>query len=141
MLQCRVWIDISLLLLMYVVFKFSDTVMSCHLWFQVFSSEGCWYGVSECLQILGGLGYMKDYPHERILRDTRVAMIFEGTNEILRIFIALMGICTFCQWFIHKFLKETVTAGPDWDMEMLPQNWSSPAFYKAVCFRFFICQE
>jgi len=80
-----------------VVFKFSDTVMSCHLWFQVFSSEGCWYGVNECLQILGGMGYMKDYPYERILRDARVAMIFEGTNEILRIFIALMGICTFCQ--------------------------------------------
>lgn len=72
-------------------------VMSCHLWFQVFSSEGCWYGVSECLQILGGLGYMKDYPYERILRDARVAMIFEGTNEILRIFIALMGIFTSCQ--------------------------------------------
>lgn len=84
-------------LIIYVVFKFSDTVMSCHLWFQVFSSEGCWYGVSECLQILGGLGYMKDYPYERILRDARIAMIFEGTNEILRIFIALMGICTFCQ--------------------------------------------
>jgi acyl-CoA dehydrogenase family protein 9 len=59
---------------------------------KVFSSEGCWYGVSECLQILGGLGYMKDYPYERILRDARIAMIFEGTNEILRIFIALMGV-------------------------------------------------
>ncbi|KDR19102.1 hypothetical protein L798_06335, partial [Zootermopsis nevadensis] len=59
---------------------------------KVFSSEGCWYGVSECLQILGGMGYMKDYPYERILRDSRVTMIFEGTNEILRIFIALMGI-------------------------------------------------
>jgi hypothetical protein len=82
--------------------------MSCHLSFQVFSSEGCWYSVSECLQILGGLGYMKDCPYERILRDARVAMIFEGTNEILRIFIALMGICTFCQWFIHTFLQETV---------------------------------
>lgn len=59
---------------------------------KVFSSEGCWYGVSECLQILGGIGYMKDYPYERILRDARITMIFEGTNEILRIFIALMGI-------------------------------------------------
>jgi hypothetical protein len=65
--------------------------MQCQLCFQVFSSEGCWYGVSECLQILGGIGYMKDYPYERILRDARITMIFEETNEILRIFIALMG--------------------------------------------------
>lgn len=87
-------------LITYVVLSLvthSCHVTSRHLLFQVFSSEGCWYGVSECLQILGGLGYMKDYPYERILRDARIAMIFEGTNEILRIFIALMGICTFCQ--------------------------------------------
>lgn len=69
--------------------------MQCQLCFQVFSSEGCWYGVNECLQILGGIGYMKDYPYERILRDSRITMIFEGTNEILRIFIALMGMYFF----------------------------------------------
>ena len=105
MLHCRLWIGISLALLMWCS---SSVTQSCHLWFQVFSSEGCWYGVNECLQILGGMGYMKDYPYERILRDARIAMIFEGTNEILRIFIALMGICTFSHWFIHKFLKETL---------------------------------
>ncbi|XP_032851702.2 complex I assembly factor ACAD9, mitochondrial isoform X3 [Tyto alba] len=58
---------------------------------QVFSSEGAWTCVSEALQILGGLGYMKDYPYERYLRDARVLLIFEGTNEILRMFIALTG--------------------------------------------------
>ncbi|XP_065605720.1 complex I assembly factor ACAD9, mitochondrial [Cyrtonyx montezumae] len=58
---------------------------------KVFSSEGLWACVSEALQILGGLGYMKDYPYERYLRDSRILLIFEGTNEILRMYIALTG--------------------------------------------------
>ncbi|XP_004628999.1 acyl-CoA dehydrogenase family member 9, mitochondrial [Octodon degus] len=56
---------------------------------KVFSSEAAWQCVSEALQILGGSGYMKDYPYERMLRDARILPIFEGTNEILRLFIAL----------------------------------------------------
>ncbi|GFS26373.1 very-long-chain specific acyl-CoA dehydrogenase, mitochondrial protein [Elysia marginata] len=59
---------------------------------KIFSSEGCWQCVSECLQVLGGLGYMKDYPYERYLRDSRILLIFEGTNEILRLFVALQGV-------------------------------------------------
>ncbi|XP_072027169.1 complex I assembly factor ACAD9, mitochondrial-like [Amphiura filiformis] len=58
---------------------------------KVYSSEGCWQCISEALQILGGLGYMKDYPYERYLRDARILMIFEGTNEILRMYVALTG--------------------------------------------------
>ncbi|XP_053150349.1 complex I assembly factor ACAD9, mitochondrial isoform X2 [Hemicordylus capensis] len=58
---------------------------------KVFSSEGAWTCVSEALQILGGLGYMTDYPYERYLRDCRILLIFEGTNEILRMYIALTG--------------------------------------------------
>ncbi|XP_070594662.1 complex I assembly factor ACAD9, mitochondrial [Erythrolamprus reginae] len=58
---------------------------------KVFSSEGAWVCVSEALQILGGLGYIKDYPYERYLRDCRILTIFEGTNEVLRMYIALTG--------------------------------------------------
>ena len=58
---------------------------------QVFSSEGAWKWCSECLQVLGGLGYMKSYPFERYLRDARILLIFEGTNEILRLLIGLSG--------------------------------------------------
>ncbi|MBN3297765.1 complex I assembly factor ACAD9, mitochondrial [Amia ocellicauda] len=58
---------------------------------KVFSSEGSWLCVSEALQVLGGLGYTKDYPFERYLRDCRILLIFEGTNEILRMYIALTG--------------------------------------------------
>ncbi|XP_071440547.1 complex I assembly factor ACAD9, mitochondrial-like [Hetaerina americana] len=59
---------------------------------KVFSSENSWQAGSEFLQIWGGLGYMKSIPCERYLRDSRITMIFEGTNEILRLFIALMGL-------------------------------------------------
>jgi acyl-CoA dehydrogenase family protein 9 len=43
------------------------------------------------MQIAGGIGYSRDYPYERILRDSRINLIFEGTNEILRAFVALSG--------------------------------------------------
>ncbi|XP_041945744.1 complex I assembly factor ACAD9, mitochondrial isoform X2 [Alosa sapidissima] len=58
---------------------------------KVFSSEGGWICCSEALQVLGGLGYTKNYPYERYLRDCRILLIFEGTNEILRMYIALTG--------------------------------------------------
>jgi acyl-CoA dehydrogenase family protein 9 len=59
---------------------------------QVFSSEAAFESASELLQIFGGSGYMKDLPFERNLRDSRILSIFEGTNEILRLFISLMGL-------------------------------------------------
>lgn len=58
---------------------------------KVFSSEGTWICVSEALQVLGGLGFTKNYPYERYLRDCRILQIFEGTNEILRMYVALTG--------------------------------------------------
>ena len=58
---------------------------------KVYGSETLWWVVNETLQIAAGIGYMKEYPYERILRDARINLIFEGTNEILRAFIALSG--------------------------------------------------
>uniref|UniRef100_A0A3Q2C9K9 Acyl-CoA dehydrogenase family, member 9 n=1 Tax=Cyprinodon variegatus TaxID=28743 RepID=A0A3Q2C9K9_CYPVA len=58
---------------------------------KVFSSEGGWICCSEALQVLGGLGYTKNYPFERYVRDSRILPIFEGTNEILRMYVALTG--------------------------------------------------
>jgi alkylation response protein AidB-like acyl-CoA dehydrogenase len=40
------------------------------------------------LQMLGGYGYLRDYPLERIVRDLRVHQILEGTNEIMRVITA-----------------------------------------------------
>ncbi|KAF2358824.1 Acyl-CoA dehydrogenase/oxidase N-terminal, partial [Trinorchestia longiramus] len=59
---------------------------------KVFSSNMGWILGSDLLQVMGGLGYMRTYPFERYLRDGRITLIFEGTNEILRMFIALMGL-------------------------------------------------
>ena len=58
---------------------------------KVFCSEMMWEVADENLQIWAGSGYMKEYPYERWLRDARINRIFEGTNEILRAFIALTG--------------------------------------------------
>lgn len=56
---------------------------------KVFASEALWRVADEALQIAGGLGYMRELPYERVVRDARINRIFEGTNEVLRLFIAL----------------------------------------------------
>ena len=45
----------------------------------------------EAIQILGGMGFMKECGLERVMRDIRIFRIFEGTNDILRLFVALTG--------------------------------------------------
>lgn len=59
---------------------------------KVFASDMLWRAADELVQLGGGRGFVKPYPYERILRDARINRIFEGTNEILRLFIALNGI-------------------------------------------------
>lgn len=59
---------------------------------KIYGSECLWEVVDTALQIAAGNGYMKEYPYERIMRDSRINLIFEGTNEILRCFLALSGI-------------------------------------------------
>ncbi|XP_058043513.1 very long-chain specific acyl-CoA dehydrogenase, mitochondrial-like isoform X2 [Ahaetulla prasina] len=58
---------------------------------KIFASEAAWTVTDESIQILGGMGYMKETGVEKVMRDLRIFRIFEGTNDILRLFVALSG--------------------------------------------------
>jgi len=53
-----------------------------------FASDVAMRVATEALQILGGYGYMKDYPMEKLMRDAKLLQIYEGTNEIQRLVIS-----------------------------------------------------
>jgi hypothetical protein len=59
---------------------------------KVFASELVWRAADEMVQLAGGRGYVQPWPYERYLRDARINRIFEGANEILRLFVGLNGI-------------------------------------------------
>ncbi len=59
---------------------------------KVYVSEALWIVADEALQIAGGNGFMREFPYERVVRDSRINRIFEGTNEILRLYVGLSGI-------------------------------------------------
>ena len=55
---------------------------------KLMSSETAMWTTTQAIQILGGYGYVTDYPAERLFRDAKVTEIYEGTSEIQRIVIA-----------------------------------------------------
>jgi acyl-CoA dehydrogenase family protein 9 len=59
---------------------------------KVFASELAFRSSSDAMQIAGGIGYSKEFPYEQAVRDSRINLIFEGTNEVLRALIALSGL-------------------------------------------------
>ena len=56
---------------------------------KVFASDMAMRVTTDAVQILGGAGYMKDYPVEKMMRDAKINQIYEGTNQVLRNVIAL----------------------------------------------------
>jgi acyl-CoA dehydrogenase family protein 9 len=76
----------------------------------VYASEATWRAADDALQIAGGRGYMREWPFERYLRDARINRIFEGTNEVLRAFIALAGIERLGDWLesVGAALREPI---------------------------------
>jgi len=59
---------------------------------KLFATERLWSIANDALQVTGGTGFMREYPYERILRDARINMIFEGTNQVLRMMLGFQGL-------------------------------------------------
>jgi alkylation response protein AidB-like acyl-CoA dehydrogenase len=55
---------------------------------KLFASDVAMEVTVEAVQVLGGYGYVEDYPVERMMRDAKITQIYEGTNEIQRLVIA-----------------------------------------------------
>jgi alkylation response protein AidB-like acyl-CoA dehydrogenase len=55
---------------------------------KLYCSDVAMHVTTEAVQILGGYGYIKEYPVERMMRDAKITQIYEGTNEIQRLVIA-----------------------------------------------------
>ncbi|MCL6612326.1 MAG: acyl-CoA dehydrogenase [Peptococcaceae bacterium] len=55
---------------------------------KTFATDTAMWVTTEALQILGGYGYMKEYPMERMMRDAKITQIYEGTNQIQRVVIS-----------------------------------------------------
>jgi len=77
-----------------------------------YCSEMCNKVAYDSIQVLGGSGYMRDYPCERHARDARITTIYEGTSQ-LQIVAAVRGVCS---GTAEKFITEL--AGQNYDAEV-----------------------
>ena len=60
-----------------------DSAMS-----KVFASDTAMRVTTDAMQVFGGVGYMRDYPIEKMFRDAKITQIYEGANQVLRNAIA-----------------------------------------------------
>jgi alkylation response protein AidB-like acyl-CoA dehydrogenase len=76
-----------------------------------FATDTCWEIVNIAMQIMGGIGYTQVYPIERFLRDARLAPIWTGSNEIMKLLIQ------------HEVYKMMGLPSKDRDVEMDAMEW------------------
>jgi alkylation response protein AidB-like acyl-CoA dehydrogenase len=55
---------------------------------KLFASDAAMRVTTDAVQVLGGYGYVEDFPAERYMREAKVTQIFEGTNQIQRLVIS-----------------------------------------------------
>lgn len=70
----------------------SDDFMVETAMLKVFASDQLWRIVNDTLQVWGGAGFFTDQPFERLMRDARLNLIGEGANDVLRCFVAAVGL-------------------------------------------------
>jgi butyryl-CoA dehydrogenase len=79
--------------LVYSVARFVDSgakdISQASAMAKLFASDVAMKVTTDAVQILGGYGYMRDYPVEKMMRDAKITQIYEGTNQIQRNVIAL----------------------------------------------------
>ncbi len=75
---------------------------------KVWSTEALWQIVNDTVQIYGGKAFFTDEPYERMLRDARLNQIGEGANDVLRAFIAMVGIKPVADGFLK--IKDALTS-------------------------------
>ncbi|MBV8956905.1 MAG: acyl-CoA dehydrogenase family protein [Solirubrobacterales bacterium] len=73
---------------------------------KLFASDVAMRATTEAVQVLGGNGYLKDFPAERMMRDAKVLQIYEGANEIQALVIA------------RQMLKQATAREPIWPEAM-----------------------
>jgi hypothetical protein len=69
-------------------------------------TQQAFLGASECLQVFGGHGYVREWGIEQIVRDARVAMIYEGTNEIQAIDLLVRKVLADAGAGLHALLDD-----------------------------------
>lgn len=94
-----------------------------------FASEMCIRVASDAIQVLGGSGYMKDYPVERHFRDARITSIYEGTSQ-LQVVGAIGGIIS---GVADKYLEELSQTKPTPGLEGLAEQLAQMRQLLAKC--------
>uniref|UniRef100_A0A915PXZ4 Very long-chain specific acyl-CoA dehydrogenase, mitochondrial n=1 Tax=Setaria digitata TaxID=48799 RepID=A0A915PXZ4_9BILA len=72
---------------------------------KIVASENAWVVCDRAIQLHGGMGYMKECGLERVMRDLRIFRIFEGANDVLRLFVALTGLQYAAKHMQYKMKK------------------------------------
>jgi butyryl-CoA dehydrogenase len=69
---------------------------------KLFCSDAAMQVTTDCVQMCGGIGYMRDFPVEKFMRDAKITQIYEGTNQIQKNEIAMMIIKEYASQAAHK---------------------------------------